>query len=84
MASKMVCKGLDINLNMRGLFSFFVTKPVKSSCVTMSNRWTKGLFTSHSNDYKHWKDKFVRVRGQEDSLGMLGTDGVLVSVIMDL
>lgn len=72
----MVCDKLDIDPTMGVFLSFFVTKLVKGSWVTLRNRQKKGFFTSHSNYYKYWKDKFVRVKGRENSLGMLGIGGV--------
>lgn len=57
-AFEMVCEGLDINPTTK-VFLSFVTKPKKGSWVTLSNQPAKGLFTSHSNNYKYWKDKFL-------------------------
>lgn len=67
----MVYKEPDINPTTRVFFSFFITKLVKGSWVTLRNRQTCGLFTPYFNNYKHRKDKFSCVRGQEDSLGVL-------------
>lgn len=79
----MVCEMLDIKLITCVFFTFFVTKLEKGRWVTLSSRQTNGLFTHHSNDYKYWKDKFVRLRGRKDSLGMLDIYGATLFVILD-
>lgn len=73
---EMVYKELDVNLTAIVFCSFFVTKSVKGSYVTLSYHQVGGLFTHHSNNYKYWKDKFSRVMGREDSLGTFDVDGV--------
>lgn len=61
---EMVDEDLVITPIMGFFFSLYDTNLMKGSWVTLSSQSGRGLFLSHSNHYKYWKDMFARVMGE--------------------
>lgn len=74
-AFEMVYEELYVTPVVGVFFSFYTTRSTNSRCVSLSFKSGKALFVSYSNYYKHWNDKFTCIRGQDDSLMVLGDDG---------
>lgn len=73
MAFKMVCEKLKISLIVRVFFFlFYATRPMKGDYVSLGSLPGRDPFTFHSNQYKNWRDKFARMRGQKGFLVVLG------------
>lgn len=74
----MFCEDLEITPTVGINFSIYTTRPEKGSWVSLRGMSMNAPFTSHSNEYKNWRDEFTRVRGQEGFLGVSEVDSALI------
>ena len=55
-----------VGLTIRMLFSFYGTETgTKDGWVNLSSLFEIELFNTQSNNYKNWKDKFIKLMGQD-------------------